>query len=67
MPAPPREDPPADSDADEEEGDECEYLLGFVEPPRKRADLLRHRFPSKASRNKIKRIHMEGAPLMGEP
>lgn len=48
MPAPPREDPPAaeESDAEEEE-EECEYLLGFVEPPRKRADLLRHRFPSK--------------------
>lgn len=35
----------ADSDVESEEG--CDWLLGFVEPPRKRADLLRHRFPSK--------------------
>lgn len=48
MPAPPREDPPAAADSDaEEDEDECEYLLGFVEAPRKRTDLLRHRFPSK--------------------
>ncbi|KAL4421136.1 hypothetical protein ABPG77_001531 [Micractinium sp. CCAP 211/92] len=34
-----------ESDVESEEG--CEWLLGFVEPPRRRADLLRHRFPSK--------------------
>jgi pre-rRNA-processing protein TSR4 len=35
----------ADSDVESEEA--SEWLLGFVEPPRKRTDLLRHRFPSK--------------------
>ena len=44
MPSP---DPLAQSDSEGEEVDECEWLLGFVEPPRKRGDLLRHRFPSK--------------------
>lgn len=34
-----------DSDVESEEA--CEWLLGFVEAPRRRADLLRHRFPSK--------------------
>jgi pre-rRNA-processing protein TSR4 len=34
------------SDAESEE-ERCEWLLGFVQPPRKRTDLLRHRFPSK--------------------
>ena len=40
-------DPHAAGSDSEGEEDECEWLLGFVEPPRKRADLLRHRFPSK--------------------
>ena len=35
-----------DSD-DESTTTELEWLLGFVDPPRKRTDLLRHRFPSK--------------------
>lgn len=35
-----------DSDA-ESDVPELEWLLGFVEQPRKRTDLLRHRFPSK--------------------
>lgn len=37
--------PQPESDVEPDEG--CEWLLGFVEPPRKRTDLLRHRFPSK--------------------
>lgn len=39
----------SDSEGDDDGGggDGCEWLLGFVEPPRKRGDLLRHRFPSK--------------------
>ena len=40
-------DPHSDSEDGSEAGEECEWLLGFVEPPRKRTDLLRHRFPSK--------------------
>lgn len=36
-----------DPDSDAESEDACEWLLGFVEPPRRRTDLLRHRFPSK--------------------
>ena len=35
------------SDSDLESEEQVEWLLGFVEPPRKRTDLLRHRFPSK--------------------
>lgn len=35
-----------DVDSDDEVGD-LEYSLGFVEPPRRRSDLFRHRFPSK--------------------
>lgn len=34
-------------ESDVESEEVCEWLLGFVEPPRRRADLLRHRFPSK--------------------
>lgn len=40
----PREQEP-ESDGESEGG--LEWLLGFVERPRKRTDLLRHRFPSK--------------------
>ena len=36
-----------ESDSDVESEERCEWLLGFVEQPRKRTDLLRHRFPSK--------------------
>jgi hypothetical protein len=36
-----------ESDSDAESMERCEWLLGFVEQPRKRTDLLRHRFPSK--------------------
>lgn len=43
MPA--RPDPPAHES--EDEGDDVVYMLGFVEPPEKPTDLLRHRFPSK--------------------
>ena len=34
-------------DADSEEEEDIEWLLGFVEPPLDKTDLLRHRFPSK--------------------
>ena len=45
---PPRDAAAAAGDSDSE-GDEAalDWLLGFVEPPRRRSDLLRHRFPSK--------------------
>ncbi|KDD72138.1 hypothetical protein H632_c3806p0, partial [Helicosporidium sp. ATCC 50920] len=32
---------------EEDEEDECMWVLGFVEQPLKRQSLLRHRFPSK--------------------
>lgn len=41
----PHEDQQASDD--ESAGEEFEWLLGFVEPPERPADLLRHRFPSK--------------------
>ena len=34
-------------DSDVESELDIEWLLGFVDPPRYKSDLLRHRFPSK--------------------
>jgi len=33
--------------SDDEASSDVEWLLGFVEPPQRGTDLLRHRFPSK--------------------
>lgn len=37
----------SEESSDDEASPDLEWLLGFVEPPERGADLLRHRFPSK--------------------